>query len=79
MAALLLPALLLLPPSQPSPSKKMADLHTAAREGDAARMLQLVALGTDLTTRDKHARTALHLAAWAGQTVRAVPAAAAAA
>jgi len=47
----------------------MADLHTAARNGDVQRMLQLIGLGTDLNTKDKHARTALHLAAWAGQEV----------
>jgi ankyrin repeat protein len=46
------------------------DLHTAARNGDKQRMLQLIGLQTDLNTRDKHARTALHLAAWAGQEVR---------
>jgi hypothetical protein len=49
----------------------MSDLHTAARDGDTARVLQLVAIGADLNTRDKLARTPLHLAAWSGQTVRA--------
>lgn len=48
----------------------MADLHTAARDGDTGRILQLVAIGADLNTRDKHARTPLILAAWSGQTVR---------
>ena len=48
----------------------MADLHTAARNGDTARILQLVAIGADLNARDKLARTPLHLAAWAGQMVR---------
>jgi ankyrin repeat protein len=47
-----------------------ADLHTAARNGDTQRMVQLIGLKTDLDTRDRHARTALHLAAWAGQEVR---------
>lgn len=46
------------------------DLHTSARNGDKARMLQLIGLQTDLNTRDKHARTPLHLASWAGQEVR---------
>jgi ankyrin repeat protein len=45
------------------------DLHTAARNGDVARMLELIGLGTDLNSRDKHSRTALHMAAWAGQDV----------
>jgi ankyrin repeat protein len=45
------------------------DLHTAARNGDVARMLELIGLGTDLNSRDKHSRTPLHLAAWAGQDV----------
>lgn len=49
----------------------MADLHTAARDGDVARMVQLIGLGgCDVNSRDKHARTALHLAAWSGQEVR---------
>jgi ankyrin repeat protein len=45
------------------------DLHTAARNGDVARMLELIGLGADLNARDKHSRTALHMAAWAGQDV----------
>jgi hypothetical protein len=64
-------------PLQPQQARAgaMADLHTAARNGDTARMLQLVAIGADLNTRDKHARTPLHLAAWSGQTVRVAAAA----
>lgn len=47
----------------------MADLHMAARGGDTQRMLQLIGLGNSLEHRDNHARTPLHLAAWAGQEV----------
>jgi hypothetical protein len=47
------------------------DLHTAAKTGDQQRMLQLIGMNTAIDTRDRLSRTALHLASWAGQTVRA--------
>lgn len=49
----------------------MADLHTAARNGDKDRIVELVTKGADVTVRDKLSRTPLHLAAWAGHLVRA--------
>ena len=43
-------------------------LHAAARTGDAAAITELLAAKPDINARDEHARTPLHLAAWAGQT-----------
>ena len=45
------------------------DLHTAARQNDSKRVLELVAAGGNINARDKHARTPLILAAWAGAEV----------
>lgn len=43
------------------------DLHAAARAGDLDALGARVAAGDDVDGRDKHKRTALHMAAWAGQ------------
>jgi hypothetical protein len=43
------------------------DLHAAARAGDLEALGARVAAGDDVDGRDKHKRTALHMAAWAGQ------------
>lgn len=48
----------------------MTSLHTAARNGDVSGLQKLLASNADLADRDSLNRTALHLAAWAGQTVR---------
>lgn len=45
----------------------MSDLHTAARNNDVGQLHVLLAKGADINSRDKHSRTALHLAAWAGK------------
>lgn len=45
-------------------------LHQASREGDLAMIGKLLSSGTDVNAKDKHKRTPLHIAAWAGQTVR---------
>ena len=46
-------------------------LHQAAKDGDLAAIGKFISLDFDVNSLDKHQRTALHLAAWAGQTVRA--------
>ena len=43
------------------------DLHGAARSGDVDALGKCIAAGADVNGRDKHKRTALHLAAYAGQ------------
>ena len=43
------------------------------RAGDAAMVLKLLAQGQKVDSRDKHSRTALHLAAWAGQVKISLP------
>ena len=43
------------------------DLHAAARGGDLEALGARVAAGDDVHGMDKHKRTALHMAAWAGQ------------
>jgi ankyrin repeat protein len=42
------------------------DLHTAAREGNIAEVRRIIATGAKLDDRDKHSRTPLHMAGWAG-------------
>lgn len=42
-------------------------LHNAAREGNVAEVTRLLSLGASVVIKDKHSRTPLHLAAWAGQ------------
>ncbi|CAH2078557.1 unnamed protein product [Thlaspi arvense] len=45
-----------------------ADLHSAARSGDLAAVQSIISSNTlAVNSRDKHSRTPLHLAAWAGQ------------
>ena len=45
----------------------MADAHAAARDGDLEALNTIIAAGSNLNQRDKHSRTPLHLAAWAGK------------
>lgn len=45
----------------------MADAHAAARDGDLEALNTFIAAGSNLNQRDKHSRTPLHLAAWAGR------------
>ena len=45
----------------------MGQLHVAARDGNADQLSTLLAAGTAVDTRDHINRTALHLAAFAGQ------------
>ena len=48
-------------------AKGIADLHTACRNGDIAEVRRVIASGAKLNGRDKHSRTPLHMASWAGQ------------
>jgi ankyrin repeat protein len=45
----------------------MADAHAAAREGNLEALRAFISSGGNLNRRDKHQRTPLHLAAWAGK------------
>lgn len=45
-------------------------LHNAARNADMDSLSKLLLSGADLNARDNLSRTALHLAAWAGHSVR---------
>ena len=45
----------------------MADAHATARDGDLEALNTFIAAGSNLNQRDKHSRTPLHLAAWAGK------------
>ena len=45
----------------------MADAHAAARDGNLEALQEIIAAGGNLNQRDKHSRTPLHLAAWAGK------------
>ncbi|KAG6547060.1 hypothetical protein Mapa_011310 [Marchantia paleacea] len=43
-------------------------LHEAARDGDVGNIRQLLSANTDaINDRDRHSRTPLHMAAWAGR------------
>ena len=42
------------------------DIHQAAKTGDVGRIQQLLAEEGNPNERDQHARTPIHLAAWAG-------------
>ena len=44
-------------------------LHTAARDGNLEELKKLIADGKDLNARDKHQRTALVMASWAGKVL----------
>jgi hypothetical protein len=46
-----------------------SELHDAARTGDSAKIIELLAGSPDIDSRDKHSRTPLIMAAWAGQLV----------
>ncbi|KAJ8601104.1 hypothetical protein CTAYLR_007830 [Chrysophaeum taylorii] len=51
-----------------APRGSCTPLHAASREGDAARVRELLSeFPGAVDARDQHGRTALHLAAWAGQ------------
>ena len=43
------------------------NLHEACRSGDVLALTKAIGEGANLNQRDKHARTPLHMAAWAGQ------------
>ena len=42
-------------------------LHDAASDGNLEELKKLIAAGQDLNSRDKHHRTALVMASWAGK------------
>lgn len=41
-------------------------LHTAAREGSVKELKALIQSGSKIDEKDKHSRTPLHMASWAG-------------
>lgn len=45
----------------------MTSIHDYVRNGNLAEVQTFIATGGDVNTTDKHSRTPLHLAAWAGQ------------
>lgn len=47
-------------------NSKQLDIHTSAREGNQTNINLLITYGADLNVKDRHSRTPLHLAAWAG-------------
>lgn len=47
-------------------SKALMDLHAAARAGNVEELEALIASGSKIDDRDKHSRTPLHMASWAG-------------
>jgi len=51
---------------KPNPALEM---HAAAKEGDQAKVEQLLAQGADPNVQDHLKRTPLHLAAWGGHLV----------
>jgi ankyrin repeat protein len=64
LCGLLLPAASQTPPS-PAEAARYTGLHAAAWQGDAARIVQLLAGGADPNSRDGHGRTPLHVATFA--------------
>jgi ankyrin repeat protein len=64
LCGLLLPAAAQTPPS-PAEAARYTGLHAAAWQGDAARIVQLLAGGADPNSRDGHGRTPLHVATFA--------------
>ena len=42
-------------------------LHDVARDGNLEELKKLISAGQDLNSRDKHHRTALVMASWAGK------------
>jgi len=64
LGGLLLPAAAQMPPS-PAEAARYSGLHAAAWQGDAARIVQLLAGGADPNSRDGHGRTPLHVATFA--------------
>ncbi|KAF5795723.1 putative NAD(+) ADP-ribosyltransferase [Helianthus annuus] len=51
------------------PSNSSEDIHAAARAGDLVAVQTIITSNPlSVNSRDKHSRTPLHLAAWAGQT-----------
>jgi ankyrin repeat protein len=43
--------------------------HAAAREGNLEELQKLIAAGQDLNAKDRHLRTALVMASWAGKVI----------
>lgn len=55
--------------SKAPPQAEEKPLHDAARNGDVDETIRLLAMNpASINERDRHSRTPLHMAAWAGQT-----------